>query len=346
MTASSRRRHWAVWILKLAVVVALLGWIWRGGFFQPGRFEWLTYRSAIAPVLLALAAFVLSQVMAALRLIVLLRGIDYRLSASDALSLTFVGAFFNFTLPGLVGGDVVKGYYLYRDEVHARGRSSGVVVADRLVGLAAIAVVGAVAATWLLSVSVVGRGIAGLLAAVVVVGVAAVFVMAAVVVAGRSRPVYRFAARLSRRLFRSGGIYNATRACGELSRRPMLLAAAFALSLSVQVLSLAGIASLMKVAGTSRGSTATLTAVSAVVLVAAVVPLTPGNLGYVEFLAAYGWSAAGSGAGATVFVAWRLITVVATLPGAVLYLVGPSVQARARRRASSIDVETGSAPDA
>jgi uncharacterized membrane protein YbhN (UPF0104 family) len=59
-------------------------------------------------------------------------------------SLYFIGAFFNHLLPGLIGGDAVKAYYLYRDT--GKGSSAvGSVFMDRYVGFAALMLVGLLA---------------------------------------------------------------------------------------------------------------------------------------------------------------------------------------------------------
>ena len=57
---------------------------------------------------------------------------------SRLISLYFIGAFFNTFLPGLVGGDAVKAFYLYKD-IGKGGGSLASVFMDRYMGLAAMA---------------------------------------------------------------------------------------------------------------------------------------------------------------------------------------------------------------
>jgi len=54
------------------------------------------------------------------------------------LSFYFIGAFFNTFLPGLVGGDAVKAYYLYK-HIGKGGLSLAAVFMDRYMGLTAMA---------------------------------------------------------------------------------------------------------------------------------------------------------------------------------------------------------------
>src|SRR5690606_37539382 len=49
-------------------------------------------------------------------------------------SLTLIGNFFNFALPGGVGGDLVKGYYLIRDHQRDRMKSAASILLDRVLG--------------------------------------------------------------------------------------------------------------------------------------------------------------------------------------------------------------------
>ena len=56
-------------------------------------------------------------------------------------SLYMIGCFFNHLLPGAIGGDAVKAYYLYKD-TRKGGSSIGSVFMDRYIGLCALLTVG------------------------------------------------------------------------------------------------------------------------------------------------------------------------------------------------------------
>lgn len=66
------------------------------------------------------------------------------LKYSRLVSLYFVGSFFNTFLPGLVGGDAIKAYYLYKDRCEI-GPSLASVFMDRYMGLTALALIGFIA---------------------------------------------------------------------------------------------------------------------------------------------------------------------------------------------------------
>lgn len=60
---------------------------------------------------------------------------------SRLVSLYFIGSFFNTFLPGLVGGDAVKAYYLYKERCEI-GNALASVFMDRYMGLTALAIIG------------------------------------------------------------------------------------------------------------------------------------------------------------------------------------------------------------
>lgn len=67
-----------------------------------------------------------------------------RFGLGKLFSLYFIGSFFNHLLPGMIGGDAVKAYYLYRDT----GKGSSAVASvfmDRYIGFTALILVGLIA---------------------------------------------------------------------------------------------------------------------------------------------------------------------------------------------------------
>ena len=87
------------------------------------------------PICLILLFTVLSGVVINnYRWVLLLRGQNFDISTRETLPLTFIGLFFNFAMPGGVGGDVVKGYYLVNDHKERKVAAGMSVLVDRLVG--------------------------------------------------------------------------------------------------------------------------------------------------------------------------------------------------------------------
>lgn len=54
------------------------------------------------------------------------------------LALTYIGLFFNFTMPGSVGGDFVKGYYICRNHPERKVDAALTILMDRVIGIFAM----------------------------------------------------------------------------------------------------------------------------------------------------------------------------------------------------------------
>ena len=139
---SSRTKSLLIGLLKLVFAAGLVAWI-----IERGGIDWNSLKGALAPVpFLVLGGLtILGVLIANLRWQVLLNGQGFHLGVRETFPLTLIGMFFNYAMPGSVGGDIVKGFYLARDFAdtsHAGSRSiaemkvaAGVsVFMDRLIG--------------------------------------------------------------------------------------------------------------------------------------------------------------------------------------------------------------------
>jgi uncharacterized protein (TIRG00374 family) len=70
----------------------------------------------------------------------LLRVQGINIPLTRAAQYTFIGLFFNFCMPGITGGDLVKAYYIMR-ETPQKARAVATIVVDRILGLSGIAIV-------------------------------------------------------------------------------------------------------------------------------------------------------------------------------------------------------------
>ncbi|WP_422081145.1 lysylphosphatidylglycerol synthase transmembrane domain-containing protein [Ulvibacterium sp.] len=83
----------------------------------------------------ALVLFVLSKVLAALRLNLYFHQINIPLSQKSNLELYLLGMFYNLFLPGGIGGDAYKGYLIKKNFDVGTKRVVSILVLDRLSGL-------------------------------------------------------------------------------------------------------------------------------------------------------------------------------------------------------------------
>lgn len=75
----------------------------------------------------------------------LLEGQDILTSFKQTLPLTFIGLFFNLAMPGSVGGDVIKAYYIAQEKPGTKLKAATSVLMDRIVGLFAMGIIASVA---------------------------------------------------------------------------------------------------------------------------------------------------------------------------------------------------------
>ena len=129
---TSRVKKWVAIALKVALALGLLTYLVRSGHLDPKEL-WAVMTPA--NVALGLALVGLSTYLSAWRWILLLRARGIAISQSYGVSLYLIGIFFNHALPGSVGGDVVRGYYLVADYPGHRLDAILSVLIDRVLGL-------------------------------------------------------------------------------------------------------------------------------------------------------------------------------------------------------------------
>jgi hypothetical protein len=140
-----RWRGVALTLAKVGVAAALIAWLARSGKIQPEVV--LRALGDARTIATAFAAIGATFVFAILRWWVLLGAIDLRLPLRVTAKLTFIGGFFNTFMPGAVGGDAFKMYYVVEHAPPGKRVEAATTVAiDRVIGLGAMFVLVAVAA--------------------------------------------------------------------------------------------------------------------------------------------------------------------------------------------------------
>lgn len=135
-TQSFRMRHKVknitIQLLKAAFAVGLIVWLVQSGRLEFKDLTHLLELKYLIPLIL-LAGVNLAFGSERWRALLLAKGLQ--ISRFGAARLTLIGTFFNFAMPGGVGGDVVKGFYITKHNPQARLTSVVTVVMDRLIGL-------------------------------------------------------------------------------------------------------------------------------------------------------------------------------------------------------------------
>ena len=119
-------------LLKILFAAGLIVWL-----VSSGKLDFKALRPLLNPsaILSCLACTGTALALATERWRRFMIAQDIHLSFWISLKLTLIGTFFNFAMPGGVGGDLVKGYYIIRTSPHARIKAAITVLMDRLSGL-------------------------------------------------------------------------------------------------------------------------------------------------------------------------------------------------------------------
>lgn len=137
--ARADRKKYLLVAFKLVVSLLLLWLIFR----KAGLLNILEHLSSIkiSYFLLSSAIYIFATYISSFRWGMFL---DEKYPVNRLFSLYMIGSFFNNILPGMIGGDAVKAYYLYNDT--KKGASSfGSVFMDRYTGYVALLTIGLIA---------------------------------------------------------------------------------------------------------------------------------------------------------------------------------------------------------
>lgn len=130
-------------IVKIAISAAILTYLFRTAW-NDKSFQDL-YGQSKNWTMLACAAVttLLAVMMTFVRWHMLVRALDMDFSLKDAFRLGFLAYLFNFFSFGVVGGDVLKSVFIARQQPDNRAGAVASVVLDRIIGLAAMLMLGA-----------------------------------------------------------------------------------------------------------------------------------------------------------------------------------------------------------
>jgi len=243
--------------------------------------------------------YLLLLFLAAIRWSILLGG-EHR--ASRLYSLTLIGAFFNNLLPGSVGGDAVRAYYLYRDTGKSGNRIASVFL-DRYVGYAGLLCIG------LVSGLVAFRDLAAVGMQWISPLLFAAFVLGSLVV---------FGMRIGRRFSTLADFYDFFH---DRVRDRGAMAKAFLLSLAVQGLAILMVWLIARGLD-QRPSFAALFVFVPIVFTVMMVPLSISGLGVREgaFVLLFGLTGISAEASTTISFLWFLSVAAASLAGLIEYV--------------------------
>ena len=217
-------------------------------------------------------------------------------------SLCMIGSFFNHILPGAIGGDAVKAYYLYQD-TQKRVSSMGSVVMDRYVGFCGLLSVGLVS-------GFVAFGELRLAGLHWLIPSLAVFFLAG--------SLLLFRLRIGRRFAVVSDLYDYF--SRVLKNREAVLKA-YVISIVIQAITIAMIYFTARGIGVRLPFTALFVFVPVIITVT-MIPVSISGLGVREsaFVVLFGLAGVPAGAAASISFLWYLSATVGSLTGLVEYV--------------------------
>lgn len=306
----------------MALVGGSISYLLHGDYLTGDTLRKLLFLSNIDSLLIASGLFLLCQYIATLRLKHLASLIGYQYSLGTLFRLNMIGNFFNFALPGQVGGDVVRGYLLAKEKSGREGAPWGIVVTDRALGLLSLITISGTLLLYLAFFFEIPHYTSTMRVMLSVIGVVMIMVPLAVPLLFRPGGfLYQIVIKLLIGKLDGSVIHHILYTVYVYVRKMRHLGIVFMYSILIQVFGLLAIWVLAGIASVQPEQILPVLAASSVVILLSTIPVTLGNLGWTELLASLSWSAIGSDAGGEVFLYWRLVALFCSLPGGVLYMV-------------------------
>ncbi|MBL7544213.1 MAG: flippase-like domain-containing protein [Bdellovibrionaceae bacterium] len=132
-------------ILKIAIAAGIIFWMVKQDKFNVSQLgSFLVWEFLIVAILVTgINLFIVSE-----RWRLLLSTQNTHPKPWELYKLSLIGIFFNFAMPGGVGGDVVKAFYFYKDHPQSKAIAVSSVFVDRLAGLYTIIIMALLAMTY------------------------------------------------------------------------------------------------------------------------------------------------------------------------------------------------------
>lgn len=139
---SAKLKNLTMTLLKLTIAAGLIIWMISKGAIDFSVLKLITHPLFLFTFLL----LTLTQITVnTLRWHWLLKGVGISIPFRYTLSTSFVGLFFNYFMPGGVGGDFIKGFYLIKDYPEKKLAGATSILIDRILGMYMMFVVAIVA---------------------------------------------------------------------------------------------------------------------------------------------------------------------------------------------------------
>lgn len=324
LTRQSRfKKPVIIQVAKLLVAVFLFYLLYRYGFFN------FTALRAIAGnySMLALAGLLIfiTVPLGSLRWWLLLQTQGINISLTRAFNIFYLGFFANTVLLGAIGGDVVRGTYICKQVQGSRLPALTTILIDRIFGLYAILVVGALSGLLLPQAAFASAAVKFLYAVMVGLCVLATLVITISLIFSSNLEAHAARENWSNRNYALAKLSDLFVAMGLFRQAPTRLFLGLVFSMLIQFLTVASLFIICKAEGSFGLTLWECSFAASLALVASIIPITPGGLGVGEgsFAQVGALFLASNAAQGYVdpYLAFRLIGFLVALPGLSYYLL-------------------------
>lgn len=129
---SRRHNNVLLMIMRIAVVILIFILLIYLGMFNLTKLQKMIFSLWVIP---ALICFLTSMIVLTYRWQILLNAVNIKPGIRTLMRLTFIGYSFNTVIPGGVGGDLIKSYYVIKWQNNNRTASVTTIVLDRVLGI-------------------------------------------------------------------------------------------------------------------------------------------------------------------------------------------------------------------
>lgn len=128
-------------IIKFSIVLGAFFYLLKNGELDLKKLFSKELLLNIENILLVIFCISLTYFIGSIRWWLILKSFKYNFKLTEIIKITYIGAFFNNVLFGAYGGDLVKGYYIYKFTKNSL-KATLTILFDRIVGFVGLFLVG------------------------------------------------------------------------------------------------------------------------------------------------------------------------------------------------------------
>jgi uncharacterized protein (TIRG00374 family) len=307
-------------LVKIAFAAGVIYWMIHSGRLNlqvVGR----AFREQWELALFLLATLYLQVALNSWRWNVLNGALGFGIKYREAFSLSMIGLLFTVVIPGSVGGDVIKAYYVGTRVPNRRAHAFTTILMDRYLGLLSLLTLGAAGACWNYRVILSNKVMTTLATFVVLTFLGSAAFLAAVVLF--SNQVSAILRRVVRRFPVARHAVKSCEALEEFRANPGVLLIGILMSLPSHLIAVLGMLVSMGMVGAHEVPFERFLLIVPLGLISTVIPLSPGGvgIGQAAFYGLFEALSRGTGAAASnAFTVYQTLQVAVYLSGFVSYL--------------------------